>query len=205
MTITQARDRAMRLKLGTAAPAPRKPKSKTLAPVVKWMTVADASEKFLLEYPHESKAEARNKKVNMKRVVAEFGKSTMDVFTEEAITSFLDAIVLEGHKATRNAVHRTLSCFIGWAKARIPGTPKANPCKEVKYLRLPKRDVRLYREELPVLGKAVRGSTHLYRYGTIIPLLCGGRVGSLEKIEEGHLDKLRQRVEYSVLQEGVKT
>lgn len=204
MTITQARDRALRLKLGTAAPAPRKPKSKTLPPIVKWKTVLEAGEQFLVEYPHASKAEQRNKGTNMKRIVARFGKQTMDCFTEESITEFLDDIIREGHKATRNAVHRTLSCFLGWAKSRIPGTPKANPCREIRYLKGPSRDVRLYKEELPLLGKAVMASTHLYRWGTIIPLLCGGRIGALEHIEEGRWEPEKQRVEFSETQEGVK-
>jgi hypothetical protein len=122
----------------------------------------------------------------------------------------LDAILKEppqpnrpetSKKATRDAVLRTLKRFWKWGRIRYGlGT---NPCADIEYVGTKSRKERLYYPDLELLGAALLRSKNPYRWGVIIPLLCGGRIGSLENIEQGRYDTIKRRYEFQDV-EGVK-
>jgi hypothetical protein len=67
---------------------------------------------------------------------------------------------------------------------------------DIEYLNIKGRKERLYEEDLEKLGASVMKSTDLYKWGVIIPLLVGGRIGSLENIEQGRYDSVKRRYEF---------
>ena len=202
ITPSQARDMADEIRV-KGSPLSR-PLSKEKEPAgSKAILLKDAAEDFQAKYPHRTKAEARNKKVNLKRIVKALGNHPLDQITRKMVMEFLDDITAEGHEATRNSCQRTLSRLFEYGLDRYLGCPEVNPCHKIEYLRLDSRSVRLFEDELKELGAAVKKSNHLYRWGVIIPLLCGGRIGALEQIGMGRFDKARRVVEFGGI-EGVK-
>jgi hypothetical protein len=202
ITPSQARDMADEIRVkGTPLSKPLSREKEP--PGSKVMLLKAAAEDFLRKYPHQSKAEARNKGVNLKRIVKALGSLPLDQITRKVVKGFLDDIVDEGHSATRNSCQRTLSRLFEYGQDRYEGCPEINPCHGIEYVPLKPRQVRLYAEELKALGDAVKRSKHLYRWGVIVPLLCGGRIGALEQISMGHFDKKKRLVEFNGV-EGVK-
>ncbi len=183
----------------SAAPAP---------PAPKVLTFKEAIDNFMVIYPHKSDAEKRNKGVNFKRILNAWGSLPVNPgLTEKMVLDFLDDILIEPtkggkpKKSTYNSVLRTLKRFYKWGRVRYGLGP--TPCTDIEFMGIRGRKERLYYPDLELLGAALMRSEHQYRWGVIVPLLCGGRIGSLENIEQGRYDSVKRRYEFQDV-EGTK-